>query len=104
MGIDVAFFSADVVARQSDETTLIEGVPKLAVEVLSPSDKTEEVRDKVLEYLAAGVELVRAVDPYFHTVTVPRPAGQPERFNDEETLTGGAALPGLELAVADLFR
>ncbi len=104
VGIDVAFFSADVVARQSDETTLVEGVPKLAVEVLSLSDKTAEVRDKVLEYLAAGVELVWVVDPYFHTVTVHRPAGRPEMFNDEETLTGGAALPGLEIAVADLFR
>jgi Uma2 family endonuclease len=93
-----------VVARQSDETTLVEGAPRLAVEVLSPSDKTEEIRDKVLEYLAAGVELVWVVDPYFHTVTVHRPASRPEMFNDEETLTGGAALPRLETAVADLFR
>lgn len=30
--------------------------------------------------------------------------GRPEMFNDEETLTGGAALPGLEVAAADLFR
>jgi Uma2 family endonuclease len=104
VGIDVAFFSADVVARQSDETTLVEGAPRLAVEVLSPSDRTEEIRDKVLEYLAAGVELVWVVDPYFHTVTVHRPASRPEMFNDEETLTGGTVLPGLEIAVADLFR
>ena len=104
VGIDVAYFSAEVLARQSEDTTLVEGAPKLAVEVLSPSDKTEEIRDKVLEYLAAGVELVWIVDPYFHTVTVHRPAGRPEMFNDEETLSGGATLPGLEIAVADLFR
>jgi len=104
VGIDVAYFAADVMARQADDTTLVEGAPKLAVEVLSPSDKTEEVRDKVLEYLAAGVELVWIIDPYFHTVTVHRLGGRPEMFNDEETLTGGATLPGLEIRVADIFR
>ena len=31
-------------------------------------------------------------------------AGRPEMFNDEETLTGGTAMPGLEIGVADLFR
>ena len=104
VGIDVAYFSAEVMARQTDGTTLVEGAPQLAVEVLSPSDKTEEIRDKVLEYLAAGVELVWVVDPYFHTVTVHRPSAPPEMFNNEETLTGGATLPGLEIAVAELFR
>jgi Uma2 family endonuclease len=104
VGIDVAYFSADVMGRQSDDKTLIEGAPKLAVEVLSHSDKTEEIRDKVLEYLAAGVELVWVVDPYFHTVTVYWPGGLPEMFNSDEMLTGGTTLPGLEIAVADLFR
>jgi Uma2 family endonuclease len=104
VGIDVAYFSADVIARQSDDTTLVEGAPKLAVEVLSPSDKTEEIRDKVLEYLAAGVELVWVVDPYFHTVTVHRAGGLPEMFNSDEVLTGGTALPGMEIPVVDLFR
>jgi len=104
VGIDVAYFSAEVIARQSEKTTLVEGPPRLAVEVLSPSDKAEEIRDKVLEYLAAGVELVWIVDPYFHTVTVHRPAAQPEMFNSEETLAVASTLPGLEIAVADLFR
>jgi Uma2 family endonuclease len=71
---------------------------------LSPSDSTEGIREKVLVYLAAGVALVWIVDPYFHTVTVHRPGARPEMFNDEETLSGGAALPGLEIAVAELFE
>ena len=59
---------------------------------------------KVLEYLAAGVEMVWIVDPYFYTVTVHRPTAPPEMFNNEETLSGGATLPGFEIAVAELFR
>jgi Uma2 family endonuclease len=103
VGIDVVYFSAEVMARQTDDTMLVAGSPVLAVEVLSPSDSTEGIRDKVLVYLAAGVALVWIVDPYFHTVTVHRPGARPEMFNDEETLSGGAALPGLEIAVAELF-
>lgn len=104
VGIDVAYFAPAVMQRQTDQTTLIDGVPTLAVEVLSPSDKMDDVREKVLEYVAAGVELVWIVDPYFHTVTVHRPGARPEMFNDEQRLSGGAALPGLDIAVADLFR
>jgi Uma2 family endonuclease len=104
VGIDVAYFSAEVIACQTDATTLIEGIPKLAVEVLSPSDKHEDVRDKVLEYLDTGVALVWIVDPYFQTVQVHRVNHQPETFNREHTVTGGDVLPGLTLAVADIFQ
>ena len=58
VGIDAAFFSAESVARQSDETTLIEGAPVLAVEVLSPSDKVEEINEKITTYLAHGSAMV----------------------------------------------
>jgi Uma2 family endonuclease len=99
VGIDVAYFSAEVVDRQSDNTTIIE-----AVEVLSPSDKHEEVREKVLEYLDTGVPLVWIVDPYFQTVQVHRPHDAPEMFNREQTVSGGDVLPGLKIAVAEIFQ
>src|SRR5262249_38043519 len=54
VGIDVAYISAEVVARQTDDTTLIDGVPVLAVGILSPSDTVEEIDEKVDSYLAAG--------------------------------------------------
>jgi Uma2 family endonuclease len=72
--------------------------------VLTPSDKTEDIRDKVREYLAAGVELVWLVDPYFHTVTIHQPTSPPEMFNDQEMLDGGSTLPGLKLPVAEISR
>ena len=104
VGIDVAYFSADVIARQTDKTTLIEGVPKLAVEVLSPSDKHEDIREKVLEYLAVGVDLVWIVDPYFQTVQMHRPSAPPESFNRDHSVDGGTVLPGLQINVADIFQ
>jgi len=75
VGIDVAYFSADVMARQTDQTTLIEGPSVLAVEVLSPSDKIEDVREKVMEYIDSGVAMVWVVDPSFRD----RPSSSSQR-------------------------
>jgi Uma2 family endonuclease len=43
VGIDVVYVSAEVTARQTDEATLIDGVPVLVVEILSPKDTLDEV-------------------------------------------------------------
>ncbi len=101
VGIDVAYFSHAVTQRQTDETALIDGVPLLAVEVLSPSDKQSEVHEKVMLYLESGVQAVWIVDPLFRTVQVHQRGAEPKTFNREETLSG--CLPGLEIPVADLF-
>src|SRR2546423_1455402 len=87
VGVDVVYVSAEVVARQTDDTTLIDGVPILAVEILSPSDTVEEIDEKVDSYLAAGVALVWVIDPHDRTVTVYRPDVRPQLFNEEQELT-----------------
>jgi Uma2 family endonuclease len=70
VGVDVTYVSADVMARQTEESTQIEGIPTLVVEILSPNDTVEEVNEKIDTYLAAGVPLVWIIDPYRRTVTV----------------------------------
>jgi len=104
VGIDVAYFSAETIARQTDQTTLIEGAPCLAVEVLSPSDKVEEILGKVHEYLDTGVELVWIVDPYFETIQVHRRGAAPVTYNREHRIDGVDVLPGLEFSVIDVFH
>ena len=52
-GIDVVYVAADVIASQPSDTTIIEGVPTLAVEILSPSDTQEDIHEKVDALLAA---------------------------------------------------
>ena len=103
VGIDVAYFSREVAEGQTSRSTLIEGVPLLAVEVLSPSDRQSDVHEKVSLYLEVGVQTVWIADPFFRTVQVHRHGAAPELFNEEQTLPGGDVLPGLRIAVADLF-
>jgi Uma2 family endonuclease len=78
--------------------------PDLVIEVVSPSDTARDVQDKVLTYLAAGVRLVWVVEPRGRTVTVWAPDRTARIVGEDEILDGGDALPGLRIAVADLFR
>jgi Uma2 family endonuclease len=104
VGVDVVYVSADVLARQTEESTMIDGVPVLAVEILSPSDTQEEIHEKVDGYLAVGVPLVWLIDPHVRTVMVYRPATDPELFTVRQDLTAEPHLPGFRVPVAELFR
>lgn len=102
VGIDVAYVSAEMVARRDRKLKFHDGPPVLAVEIFSPSDQHEDVVEKVELYLEVGT-MVWVVDPDFRTVTVHR-AGQPvEFFNDRQELVGDPELPGFRVAVARLF-
>ena len=104
VGIDVAYFSAEVIARSSDATTMIEGAPVLAVEILSPSDTQEDVDEKIDEYLANGTALVWIVDPHFQTVRIHRRGEQPILFNLQQELAGDPHLPGFRTPVTAIFE
>lgn len=104
VGIHVAYISAEAAAREPDDTTLIDGPPVLAVEILSPSDKQEDINEKVDEYLQAGVALVWIVDPHFQTVRVHRPGEAPEMVNVQQQLSADPHLPGFCVPVSRLFE
>jgi Uma2 family endonuclease len=103
VGVDVAYVSADTVARQTDDTTLIEGAPVLAVEILSPSDTQEEINEKIDDYLAAGVPLVWIIDPHDRTVEIFQSSEEPLLVNVRQELSGEPHLPGFGVAAAQLF-
>ena len=103
VGIDVVYVPQDVMVKQTDETTLIDGVPTLAVEILSPNDTVEEVHEKLAKYRQAGVPVVWVIDPYDRSVTVYR-GGKPVLFNADQELPGEPELPGFRVPVARLFE
>ncbi len=104
VGIDVVYISADLAARQTGDTTLIDGVPVLVVEILSPNDTEEQVDEKVDTYLQAGVALVWLVHARRRTVEIIRPGHEPEQVNVRQELAGDPELPGFRVAVAELFE
>jgi Uma2 family endonuclease len=103
VGIDVVYVPPDVVAREPEDTSLIDGVPVLAVEILSPSDMVGMVDEKIDCYLAAGVPLVWVIDPHFRTVAILRPGAEPELVNVRKELAAEPHLPGFRVPAAQLF-
>lgn len=77
--------------------------PDLAVEVVSPNDLFIEVREKVEEYLRAGVRLVWVIEPESRTIELFRPDGSVAMLRKEQELDGEDVLPGFRCAVAALF-
>jgi Uma2 family endonuclease len=103
VGIDVVYISAEVAAHESEETTLIEGVPILVVEILSPSDTQEQIDEKIDDYLLAGVRLIWVIDPHDKSVLIYRPGNEPELVNVRQDLSGEPELPGFRVAASQLF-
>jgi Uma2 family endonuclease len=103
VGVDVAYISAETARANSDDVFVIDGIPVLAVEILSPSDKQEDVLEKVRDYLDAGVPLVWLAETVFRTITVFRPGSEPQMFSAHQELTAEPHLPGFRAAVAAMF-
>jgi Uma2 family endonuclease len=82
----------------------VHGAPDVAIEILSPSDRSSAIQEKTLDYLAAGARQVWIVDPSARTVTVFEPSGAARLLREPDTLAGGVVLPGFSLPLAELFR
>jgi Uma2 family endonuclease len=80
-----------------------EVTPDLAVEVVSPTDRVEELREKIAEYFEAGVRLVWVVHPLLQLVDVYESLIQIRGLTRTDTLDGGSVLPGFRTPVAALF-
>lgn len=100
---DVSFIARARLPAGGVPEGFIPGAPDLAVEVVSPGDRAEEVHGKLREYLDAGARLVWVVWPRHRAVTVYTPDGRARELRAGEALDGGAVLPGFRAPVADLF-
>ncbi len=104
VGVDVAYISAENCPADPRKAGSVDGLPTLVVEVLSPSDKVEDIDDKVDEYLETGVPIVWVVDPRHSTVTVYRLDVKPQLFNSDQELTAEPFLPGFRVNVSEFFE
>lgn len=80
-----------------------EAIPDLVVEVISPGNTAEEVEEKRVEWLRAGVKEVWVVNPSTQNVHIYQGGGGYAFLQEADTLTT-TLLPGFAVPVADLFR
>ena len=101
---DVLFLSHERDAARTRRDGFLEVAPELVVEILSPTDRRDEVQRKLREYFAAGVLVAWVVDPAESAVRVHAAHGEPRRLAAGDVLSGGNILPGLELPVDEVFE
>jgi Uma2 family endonuclease len=76
----------------------------LIVEIVSPGDSWQDVRQKIEEYFGIGVHQVWIVEPENRAVLAHRSPTEVKKFGEEDTLVGEGALAEFALAIADLFH
>ncbi|MDX2163626.1 MAG: Uma2 family endonuclease [bacterium] len=106
---DVSFYTAEGWAVYTSaypdwEDRIFTLAPDLAVEFVSDNDDLKQVFRKAEGYLADGVQQVWVIDPAAPILYAFAP-NRPEilRVRGDETLSGGAILPGFTLDMAALF-
>lgn len=80
------------------------GSPDLAVEIVSPGDRAEEVHDNVLGYLDAGTQMVWVLWPKRQSVTVYESGRVGRELGPDDVLQGGEVLPNFQATVKELFE
>ena len=100
---DAAFVAGERLPEGELPTGYLEMVPDLAVEVVSPGDSAREVREKVDDWLRAGVRLLWAIDPATRSVTVYRSTDDFSVLSEDDNLDGGQVIAGFSANIEDLF-
>ena len=99
---DVSFVKAERL-RESPRR-FAELAPDLMVEVKSPTDSLQTLREKVRSFLALGTQVGIVINPETHTVEVYRPGNEvAEILGDGDFLQVPELLPGWSVAIADLW-
>jgi Uma2 family endonuclease len=102
-GADVAFISKTRMP-QKPMAGFLTIAPELAVEIVSPSDTWPDIRQKVKEYFAIGVERVWVIDPENREASVYRTAKDVTTLTEDEALRGEGVLDSFELPLRTLFE
>lgn len=100
---DAAFVTNERIKAQKRRRGFFDGAPDLAVEVASPSESSEDIQDKVIDYLEAGTRMIIYLHPRSKTLTVYRSLNDIHLLTLNDTFDGGDVLPGFRLSLQEIF-
>jgi Uma2 family endonuclease len=101
---DVALVLREHLPETPPDEAFWPGPPDLAVEVVSPGDRTGEVDEKVKAWLEAGSASVWVVNPMWRTVTIFHSAADIRTLGENDELDDEGVLPGFRCRVGEFFR
>jgi Uma2 family endonuclease len=100
---DIAFITTGRLAGVASKGYLTVA-PELIVEIISPTDRWQDVSQKLEEYFDIGVERVWIVEPDRRTVLVYASSTAVSACREGDTLVGEGVLDGFALPISELFE
>jgi Uma2 family endonuclease len=103
---DIAFVSSDrwPVDRPAPHEAAWDVVPDLAIEIISPSDHSDDIMRKLEEYFRVGVRLVWVIYPDFRKVYAYNSPASVRILQDSDELSGDPVLSGFRFPLSGLFE
>lgn len=104
--LDVAWISRErwEALAENDREKFAKVCPDFVIELMSDPDEQRTLPDKMQKYLANGVRLGWAIDPFQQQTTVFRPDQEPVTIAFSDVLSGENILPGFELTMSELTQ
>jgi Uma2 family endonuclease len=99
-GPDIAYFQDK--GNEDFDETWFRTPPLMVIEIKSDDESQKELKAKIEDYLAMGVQYVWTVHPDESMILVYTRGNKPKSYDYTSTITV-AELPGFELKLAELF-
>jgi Uma2 family endonuclease len=78
-------------------------LPKLIVEVMSPTDRMSKMLKRIAKFLKQGIAMAWLLDPEDETLTIFMPNKEPIVLERDEEVAGLKLLPDFHCKVAEFF-
>jgi Uma2 family endonuclease len=103
VSLDAAVVRNDRIKEGSIGADVFSGAPDLAVIVIAPNDKFDEIESDTHDLMAAGTGHVWIMRPRVRMITVHRSLNDLQIMGESEFLTAEDILPGFRVPVARVF-
>ena len=100
---DIAYISSEKMPLGVSVPGYAEVVPDIVVEIASPNDGLQSLKDKAMKWQNFGVPLVWVAFPDERVVEVHPADGEVVILGANDVLDGGEVLPGFSCRVGDVF-
>lgn len=78
--------------------------PDFVIEFISPFDRLNKVKAKMIEWIANGAALAWLIDADRRTVYIYRPGREPEQLADVDHVDGEGPVEGFRLELSDIWQ
>ena len=102
-GADLLFISNERWKKRNTARAFLDVAPELVVEIVSPTDRWQDIREKIRDYFSIDVTWVWIVEPKKRAILVFTSPTAFREYNPGDTLKGEGALKGFELGVTEYF-